>query len=340
VAGALPALSVIVPCTRPRQVRDSLEGLARQSDPSRLEAIVVGDVEALRGLATPFALDLVPCPELHANLRRNLGIERARAERIAFLDDDAVPLPGWLDAALAVDPAGDAIATGPELPLGESPTARLLYAVVCNPWAEGTTAHVDFRAREIGWIDVPFCNAVLPARAFREVGPLSTDVPWDMDDFEFCSRARRRYRFRNDPALRIRHDRYPDRLGPWLRDKWHQRVRIGNKLVTHSGVYGRIPAVVLAAAWPLAALAAALLVPGSLLFWIAAAAAAYALFLALQARPGRRALGVRRLPAYLGVVACLHVITLVGVPWGAARETWRSLRDRGARRAQRGAAPR
>lgn len=50
-------------------------------------------------------------PEANASAARNLGAERCSAEIVAFLDDDVVPKPGWLDRLIAPIRAGEADAT-------------------------------------------------------------------------------------------------------------------------------------------------------------------------------------------------------------------------------------
>ena len=306
-----------------------MEGLSAQPSADRIEVLAVGDVDSVaRDAALPFALHLIPCPERHANARRNLAIARAAAPRVAFLDDDTVPREGWLEAALAVDPEVRRLVTGPEEPLQSGATPSLVYAVTSHLLAEGTRAHVNPRDEAVDWTEAPFCNLVLPARVFREVGLPSTDIPWDMDDFEFCRRARTSYEFWNDPRLRVRHDRYPDSVRRWLGYKWRQRVRIGEKLVSHAHVYARIPGVVAVALAPWIALLALLVLrpPPSLL--LAAGAVAYGLLLALQLPHASRSLGLRGVPGYLALVFAVHVLTIVGVQVGLARGLLGRLRGR------------
>ncbi len=63
------------------------------------EVVVVGDPAAMAVVAdTPFADRIKACPFDAPNISaaRNLGIARAGADIVAFLDDDAVPEPTWL----------------------------------------------------------------------------------------------------------------------------------------------------------------------------------------------------------------------------------------------------
>jgi GT2 family glycosyltransferase len=104
-----PAVSVVVPtCGRPELLARCLEALSRQTlDPQRFEIIVVDDGRTRRGPA----------------VARNRGWRRARAEIIAFTDDDTEPAPGWLAGGLkAFREDVEAVAGRVVMPLPEVPT--------------------------------------------------------------------------------------------------------------------------------------------------------------------------------------------------------------------------
>src|SRR5262249_55826920 len=98
---AEPLLTVVI-CThnRPADLERCLEGLAAleddvavivvdsASDPA-LDAVVDGFSSSLRHLTYHYE------PEAGLSLARNRGLELARSELVAFLDDDAVPEPSW-----------------------------------------------------------------------------------------------------------------------------------------------------------------------------------------------------------------------------------------------------
>lgn len=90
---------------RPDHLRRTLSAV-RQLDHPAFEVIVVGDAETL-AVANAALSGCVRCVEFdHANLSeaRNLGICRAAGDVCAFVDDDAIPEPLWLQhhaAALA-----------------------------------------------------------------------------------------------------------------------------------------------------------------------------------------------------------------------------------------------
>jgi glycosyltransferase involved in cell wall biosynthesis len=106
-----PRLSVVVPTrNRAGKIRLCVEALAIQTLAS-IEVLVVDDgatddtPAVLAALATDrpgFALCVLRNERpLGANPSRNRGIREARAEFVAFLDDDCVPAPDWAAALLA-----------------------------------------------------------------------------------------------------------------------------------------------------------------------------------------------------------------------------------------------
>lgn len=124
---APPALSVAI-CTFNRfdTLPLALAAIERQTiDPARLEVLVVDnssdrDAAARYRRAARFApnvrwIDSSP-PGL--SRARNVALEQALGEIVAFVDDDALAEPGWAEAivaALAADP-GAAVAGGPIVP--------------------------------------------------------------------------------------------------------------------------------------------------------------------------------------------------------------------------------
>ncbi len=85
-------------------------------DHRETEVIVVAgpDQEGLADAIAPWRdrIVLVGCPERNLSRSRNIGIRAAAGAFVAFIDDDAVPDPGWLTALLAGFEGEDVAATG------------------------------------------------------------------------------------------------------------------------------------------------------------------------------------------------------------------------------------
>lgn len=328
VTAVRPTVSVVVACTEPSRIRAIAEALATGTA-NACELVVAGDVRGLPDDGWPVPTTLIPCDDPHPNLRRSLAVAASTAPIVAFLDDDAVPRPGWLDVACSMAVDTREVWTGPEEPTRTTAGARFAAEVAASVVAEGTRAHVHLRHRTVRWFEAPFCNLVTSRSFLDEVGMPATDIAWDLDDFVWCRRAAGRGAvFRNRPDLRIGHDRYPDGFAGWLRRKAVERRRTGHKLVLYPDLYLRIPAVVLAAAAPVVAVAT-LGAPAPTRRRIrATATVAYAMTLTVEShRAGRRGVAAIRFAA--GLVG-LHVVSVGAMATGVAHGLWNQARRRAA----------
>jgi GT2 family glycosyltransferase len=226
-----------------------------ESDSVSCELLVGGSVGNLCLSSTKVPVTLIESDPSQLNQTRQLLVEMARGPVLAFLDDDAVPQPGWLRAAASLPPQSTEIWTGPETPTRSTPGALLAAQVGASILAEGYWGHIGVGDRPVRWYEVPFCNLILRRELLEQVGMPDSDMVWDLDDFDFCRRAAAQgATFRTRQDLSIRHDRYPDRISQWLTRKARERHRTGSKLVRYPAIYVQIPSVVLAAALPWAGL--------------------------------------------------------------------------------------
>ena len=109
---------VVVSAGRPRALARCLAAISQMRS-TRYEVIVVADADGLavaRGLPFANRLTLLAQEAENISAARNSGIVAAAGEIVGFLDDDAVPEPGWAEAVLAgFDAPGVAAVTGPVL---------------------------------------------------------------------------------------------------------------------------------------------------------------------------------------------------------------------------------
>ncbi len=161
-----PLLSVVVPThDRGPGLERLLAGLREQTvGRDRFEVIVVtdGPAEAARAVLAREAArgELALRVERHAVARgpgpaRNTGWRVARAPLVAFIDDDCVPTPGWLSAALGAA-GGGAVVQGrtepdPSEPDGDGLLWRTLRVQALGPQYET-------------------CNIVYPRAALEALG--------------------------------------------------------------------------------------------------------------------------------------------------------------------------
>jgi len=114
-----PTASVIVPCRKqPDDLQRCVEALRRQQTDVPFEILVVfsaDDTQVAQVVAGAADVRAVVSPTpLFAGDARNLGVEHAQGECLAFTDSDCVPDPRWLDTAVrAVAANGSLVVGGP-----------------------------------------------------------------------------------------------------------------------------------------------------------------------------------------------------------------------------------
>jgi glycosyltransferase involved in cell wall biosynthesis len=120
-------------CThnRPHYVRDCLTGLRGQTVPADQYSVLVVDSASgtaaaaeLRDLASAFGARIIRVEQPGVSAARNAGAWGARARYIAYIDDDAIPAPDWVErilAAIHVPGRRPAVIGGRILPKWEAP---------------------------------------------------------------------------------------------------------------------------------------------------------------------------------------------------------------------------
>jgi GT2 family glycosyltransferase len=233
-----PELSVIV-CTHNRasDAIDCVERLLMSPQVERLQLLVVDNASTeenakllARRLVDP-RVQLVSEPRPGLSHARNLGVSLARAEWVAYLDDDALPFADW--AARALDIVSSA-----------SPKLGMVGGAVLPQWPRSGGEHGVAPAR-LGtrWRDllslveadeetkgaaVPHvvgCNLLVRRDLLNELGGFSTELgrtPERLLGGEEIAIARaiaeRGFEVRLDLALRVYHKIATERLSTrWIR---------------------------------------------------------------------------------------------------------------------------
>jgi GT2 family glycosyltransferase len=173
---ATPRISVVVPTwRRPDLLRRCLDALCAQRLPGEAFEVIVcddGPTEETRRLVEALAqgrrrsgpqIRYVPVSATQGPAAaRNRGWEHARADIIAFTDDDTVPDPAWLEQGLAaMTPAFGALAGRVVMPLPHPPTDYALNESGLTT-AEFVTANCFVRRdalRAVGGFDERFTMA-------------------------------------------------------------------------------------------------------------------------------------------------------------------------------------
>ena len=182
-----------------------------------LEAIVLPD--APTGEPWPDWVREIPTGKVLPSEKRNRGIREARGAVVAFLDDDARPLPGWLAHALPhfSDPAVGAVGGPAVTPPEDGFAARMSGRVYENPIVSGGARRRYVPTAVRSEDDLPSCNLLVRADLLRELGGFNSDN-WPGEDTVLCLELVHRLgkRMVYDPAVAAAHHRRP-LFGPHLR---------------------------------------------------------------------------------------------------------------------------
>jgi glycosyltransferase involved in cell wall biosynthesis len=186
------------------------------------------EAEAIAGLATDAGVRLLRTGEPGLSLARNLGLAEAAGSWVAFLDDDAVPEPGWAAALLdriAALPENAAALGGRILPAWEAPLPgwwppSLRGVLTIIEWEGSGEVGVDLPEG----VDIYGANMAFAAAPLREVGGFSEtlgrvgDRLLSGEEVEVVASLRARgFRAFYEGAAAVRHSIQRERLRPgWL----------------------------------------------------------------------------------------------------------------------------
>lgn len=225
--------ATVVVCTRNRSAPlvEACEGVLALAAPWPWELLVVDNastddtLEVARAIATrhPGRVRVAVEPTLGLSAARNLGARLARGEWIAFLDDDAVPAPGWLEAYdRALVDAATGAAGGPVEPdfRGALPAwFEAAFLPYVSAWDRGAERHV------LTHNEYPRgANMAFRRDALRRVGDFDLRLGRrgrslrSCEEIELCLRLERSgFAVVYEPGARVRHRVEADRLTPeWI----------------------------------------------------------------------------------------------------------------------------
>ncbi len=132
------------------------------------------------------------CSEAHVTVSRNIGVQMAAGDILAFIDDDAEPEPDWLEQLAGAFDDPDVAAAGVrcyDVPLG-----RIEWAI-CTCTRDGVVnTHSEPPAsRYLGRGADPFlylagCNMSVRRSALGQAGAFNPVLPYCYEDAEVCMR--------------------------------------------------------------------------------------------------------------------------------------------------------
>jgi GT2 family glycosyltransferase len=214
--GPWPPVSVVV-CTHngQRTLDECLARLDGLTYPD-YEVIVVNDGsgDASAEIARRHGAILIQTEHHGLGHARNKGIEAARGEIVAFLDDDAYPDCDWLHYVAALLRAnGHAGVGGPNIPPEDDG-----FLAECVAAAPGGPIHVLVSDREAE--HVPGCNMAFRRDVLEEVGGFDEQFETAGDDVDLCWRLQKANRTLGFSAGAVVMHRRRDSVRRYLRQQY------------------------------------------------------------------------------------------------------------------------
>jgi len=219
-------VSIIIPCRDINSyARESIEHCLSLDYPD-FEVLLLPDSE----LDIDFSqVKVIPTGPISPSEKRDLALNYASGEILAFIDDDAYPTECWLrEAVKHFKDNGVAAVGGPAVTApGDSLGAKASGFVFSSLLGSGPLRfrYIPKGQREVN--DYPSCNFVIRKSVFQESGGFSTSF-WPGEDTKLCleitNKLRRKIIY--DPEVLVYHHRR-SLFWPHLRQVWSYAVHRG-----------------------------------------------------------------------------------------------------------------
>jgi len=204
----LPLVSIVIAYPSATSYLDEcLDEIAGQSY-EKYEIILLPDEAS--GRKWPPNAKEIPTGPIRPAEKRNIGVNNARGELIAFIDDDAFPVKNWLKHAVVFfsDKTIAAVGGPASTPPNDPYMAQLGGIVYANRLVSG-----PYRYRyEPGLVqdvdDYPSCNLIVRAEIMKKLGGFRTDF-WPGEDTYLCLDIVKKIQMRivYDPRIAVFHHR-------------------------------------------------------------------------------------------------------------------------------------
>jgi len=191
----VPISVVINTYNRASTLAKTLEGLRRQTYQEFEVIVVTGpSTDATDDLLRHYTSDIkiAPCPDRKIGVSRNIGVEMASGDVVAFIDDDAVPERTWLEKIASVykDPSVAAVGGHVfDVPLGRIEwricTSTRLGDVSTNA---APPADTYVRKGADPFLYLAGCNMSFRKSDLVAIGGFNEAFVYGYDDVEVCCR--------------------------------------------------------------------------------------------------------------------------------------------------------
>jgi GT2 family glycosyltransferase len=197
-----PKVSIVIAVKEYNQNLEESINKCREIDYPDYEIIVLPDEKMNKEIS---GIREIPTGNVLPPAKRDIGIKEAKGSIIAFLDDDAFPVPGWIKSAVRYfEDESIAAVGGPAVTPDNSPDRELasgvVYASSLVAW-KNNYRYIPKTAREVD--DYPTCNLFARKDILDKIGGFDNKF-WPGEDTIVC------YKIVEDEKKKIYYD--PDAL--------------------------------------------------------------------------------------------------------------------------------
>ena len=203
-----PSVAIIIAVKEDNaNLRESMAHCLALDEPAD-EIIVLPDV----AFDAPEGVTVIPTGPCGPAEKRDLGAERGTSDVLAFLDDDAYPVPDWLTHArdLLTDPSVGGVGGPGVTPDSDPFTAQVSGDIYNSPLVSGPHVRRYLPREACDVDDWPSCNLLVRRDAFLEVGGFDSAY-WPGEDTVLCLKITRDLNLRlvYGPRALVYHHRRP-----------------------------------------------------------------------------------------------------------------------------------
>lgn len=224
-------VSIIIPVKEINDyIRESVPHILSM-DYQDFEILIFPDVASGESFAKT---RIIPTGSIGPAEKRDLALEHATGEILAFLDDDAYPERGWLDSALKgfEDPEVAAVGGPAVTPDSDSVWQRASGAVFESRLTSGEYGYryVPRAAREVD--DFPTVNLLIRKSVFATLGGFDSNF-WPGEDTKLCLDITKRLgkKILYDPGALVYHHR---------RSLFKEHLKQVGRYAYHRGYFARV----------------------------------------------------------------------------------------------------
>lgn len=230
----LPGVSIIIACPNHASCLDEcIEKIVSQEWGGALEVIILPDEAFDKPSHYPDFVRIIFTGKIRPAEKRNIGIKEAQYELLAFVDDDAAPLDGWLEHAVPYFSDSTVVGVGgPALtPATDSFLSAAGGRVYANVFVSGGYRRRYIPTRVCNDDDLPSCNLFVRKSAVEAIGGYDIKY-WPGEDTQLCMALT------ENTGKRIVYD-------PWVQVIHHRRalflphLRQVSRYARHRGHFAR-----------------------------------------------------------------------------------------------------